>query len=130
MHANEELLRREYEAFAAADLGTLADIFTDDIVYHIPGRNPLSGTYVGKDEVFSLFRRDRTVSFESELHDVIANDTHAVALTFVNARVGDIRYSDLTVHVVHVEDGRISEAWFFPGDQFAADELWSLSSGE
>jgi uncharacterized protein len=72
LHPNEQLLRREYQAFAAADLETLASIFTDDIVYHIPGRNPLSGAYVGRDEVFSLFRRDRTVSFESELHDVIA----------------------------------------------------------
>jgi ketosteroid isomerase-like protein len=124
VHPNEALLRREYDAFAHGDLGALEGIFADGITYHIPGRNPLSGTYEGKDEVFALFERDRAVSFESELHDVIANDTHAVALSSIRAQAGELVYDDISVHVVHIEGGRITEAWFFAGNQYAADELW------
>jgi ketosteroid isomerase-like protein len=128
VHPNEELLRREYEAFARGDREALEGIFADGITYHIPGRNPSSGTYRGKEEVFALFARDRDVAFESELHDVIANDSHAIALSSIKAEAGGLVYEDLSVHVVHVIDGRIAEAWFFPGDQYAADELWSRAS--
>ncbi|HJQ72795.1 MAG TPA: nuclear transport factor 2 family protein [Actinomycetota bacterium] len=125
MHPNEELLRREYEAFAGQDLAALDEIFADDIVYHVPGNNPFSGDYHGKASVFRLFREDRRASFRSEIHDVLANDRHAVALTFVYGARGDRMLEDVTVHVVHVLGGKITEAWFFPGDQAASDEFWS-----
>jgi uncharacterized protein len=125
MHPNEDLLRREYDAFAREDLTSLDEIFADDIVYHVPGHNPFSGDYQGKEAVYELFRQDRRASFRSEIHDILANDRHAVALTVVHgARQGRV-LEDITVHVVHVVDGRITEAWFFPGDQAASDAFWS-----
>jgi uncharacterized protein len=125
MHPNEDLLRREYDAFAREDLTSLDEIFADDIVYHVPGHNPFSGDYRGKEAVYELFRQDRHASFRSEIHDILANDRHAAALTVVHgARQGRI-LEDITVHVVHVVDGRITEAWFFPGDQAASDASWS-----
>jgi len=125
MHPNEDLLRREYDAFAREDFTSLDEIFADDIVYHVPGHNPFSGDYQGKEAVYELFRQDRQASFRSEIHDILANDRHAVALTVVHgARQGKI-LEDITVHVVHVVDGRITEAWFFPGDQAASDAFWS-----
>jgi ketosteroid isomerase-like protein len=125
MHPNEDLLRREYDAFAREDLTSLDEIFADDIVYHVPGHNPFSGDYQGKEAVYELFRQDRRASFRSEIHDILANDRHAVALTVVHgARQGRV-LEDITVHVVHVVDGRITEAWFFPGDPAANDAFWS-----
>ena len=56
-HPNEELLRRAYEAFAKGDLGTVMSIFDDDIVWHEPGRNPLSGDFKGHQQVQELFGR-------------------------------------------------------------------------
>jgi hypothetical protein len=125
VHPNEELLRREYEAFAREDLNALDEIFSDDIVYHVPGNNPFSGDHHGKASVFRLFREDRRASFRSEIHDVLANDRHAVALTSVHGARGGRALEDITVHVVHVVGGKITEAWFFPGDQAASDEFWS-----
>jgi ketosteroid isomerase-like protein len=125
VHPNEELLRREYEAFASEDLAALDEIFADDIVYHVPGNNPFSGDYHGKAAVLRLFREDRRASFRSEIHDVLANDRHAVALTFVRGARGGRTLEDITVHVVHAVGGKITEAWFFPGDQAANDEFWS-----
>jgi ketosteroid isomerase-like protein len=91
----------------------------------VPGHNPFSGDYQGKEAVYELFRQDRRASLRSEIHDILANDRHAVALTVVHgARQGRV-LEDITVHVVHVVDGRITEAWFFPGDQAASDAFWS-----
>lgn len=125
MHPNEELLRREYEAFERGDLRVLDEILADDVVYHLPGSNPFAGTYEGKDAVFRLFAADREASFASEIHDVLANDRHAVALTFVRGERAGRRLQDITVHVVHVVDGKVTEAWFFPGDQAASDAFWA-----
>jgi ketosteroid isomerase-like protein len=125
MYPNEELLRREYEAFASDDLAALDGIFADDLVYHVPGNNPFSGDHHGKGSVFGLFQEDRRASFRSEIHDVLANDDHAVALTFVHGTRQGRVLDDITVHVVHVVDGRITEAWFFAGDQAASDQFWS-----
>jgi ketosteroid isomerase-like protein len=55
MHPNEDLLRREYDAFAREDLTSLDEIFADDIVYHVPGHNPFSGDARGR-------RRSRSCS--------------------------------------------------------------------
>jgi ketosteroid isomerase-like protein len=125
MHPNEALLRREYEAFESRDLGTLDEILADDVVYHIPGRNPFAGAHRGKRAVLRLFEADRRASFRSEVHDVLANDRHAVALTRVRGERDGLVLDDITVHVVHVIEGRITEAWFFPGDQAASDAFWS-----
>jgi ketosteroid isomerase-like protein len=125
MHPNEDHLRREYEAFARDDVASFDGIFADDIVDHVPGHNPFSGDYRGKEAVFELFRQDRRDSFRSEIHDILADDRHAVALTVVQgARQGRV-LEDITVHVVHVVDGKITESWFFPGDQAASDAFWS-----
>jgi ketosteroid isomerase-like protein len=91
MHPNEDLLRREYDAFARDDVASFDGIFADDIVDHVPGHNPFSGDYRGKEAVFELFRQDRRDSFRSEIHDILADDRHAVALTVVQgARQGRV----------------------------------------
>ena len=47
MHPNEELLRREYDAFARNDLDALVRIFSDNVVYHLAGAGSLSETIEG-----------------------------------------------------------------------------------
>src|SRR6266487_5323652 len=61
-HPNEDLLRKGYEAFASYDLDTIQALFADDVVFHIPGKNPVSGDYKGKDEVFGFFAKMLTLS--------------------------------------------------------------------
>ena len=50
MHPNERLLRDEYRARADRDDRSLADVFADDIVWHVPGKNAIAGEYRGKAE--------------------------------------------------------------------------------
>jgi len=128
MHENEKLLREGYEAFAKADLDAIRELFAPDVIWHVDGRGPISGTYKGRDEVLGFLgelvsRSDGTVKLE--LHDVLANDQHAVALATTTAQRGDQRYHGQGVATYHVKGGKVTEAWFANNDQYAADEFWA-----
>ena len=49
MHPNTEIARRAYDAFLTGDMETMGALMSDEIVWHAPGDNALSGTYSGKD---------------------------------------------------------------------------------
>jgi ketosteroid isomerase-like protein len=40
---------RGYAAFSTGDMATLNDLFADDAVWHVPGRNSISGPKKGRD---------------------------------------------------------------------------------
>jgi ketosteroid isomerase-like protein len=78
-HANEDMLRTAYEAFAKGDVETVMSLLTDDIEYYVSGRSPVSGTYKGKDEVLGLFGKMMELSggtFQVDVQDILANDKH------------------------------------------------------
>lgn len=57
--------------------GGVLNFFADDIVWHVPGRNPLSGDYKGKEEVLGFFGKLMELtqgSLKQEIHDMLAND--------------------------------------------------------
>lgn len=126
-HPNEDLIRKGYAAFAAGDLDTLRQLFAPDIIWHSPGRNPLSGTEHGTDAVFQLFGRLAELTggtFRvSEIHDVLANDDHAVALLRIRAERGRKTLESNDAHVFNMSNGRVTEFWAVSGDQYATDEL-------
>ena len=81
-HPNEAVIRKGYEAFSKGDIETLQnEVLTDDIVWHFPGRNPLSGDYKGISEVLGFFGQlgERSGgTFQATLEDVFANDERGV----------------------------------------------------
>jgi ketosteroid isomerase-like protein len=126
-HPNEDLTRKGYEAFGKGDMQTVSDLFADDIVWHVPGRSSLSGDYKGKDQVFGLFARLVELTggtFRLELHDVLANDDHAVVLAESHAEREGRVLNDRGVNVLHLSDGKVTEFWGHAGDTYAVDEFW------
>jgi uncharacterized protein len=127
-HPNEELVRRGYEAFNNADVETLRQLFADTTIFHEPGRSPISGDYEGLDQVLGFFGTLAERSggtFRASLHDVVANDEHAVGLHSSDAERDGRSVRSLTVLVFHVRDGRITETWSHHYDQHEFDEFWS-----
>ncbi len=122
-HPNAEALRKGYAAFAAGDMETVAALFADDVAWHQSGNGPLAGDFVGKDAVFGEFARLVEVTagtFGQQIHDLFADDEHAVALVeqwWEQPRP----YRGKAVHVWHVKDGISTEAWLMDLDQAAAD---------
>ena len=123
-------MRRGYEAFANADLDGLREMFSPDIVWHAGGDNSISGDYKGIDEVFGLFGKMFEMTggtIEQEIHDLLASDTHAVAITHVKASRPDGRMLDTNqVAIYHADDdNRVTEAWVVPEDAQQANAFFS-----
>lgn len=127
-HQNEELLRKGYAAFGSGDMDAVNELFADDIVWHVPGNNMLSGDYEGKDAVFGFLGKvmeGTGGTLQQEIHDVLANDEHAVALVKTRAERGGKTLEGQDVHLYHVQDGKVTESWNHAGDQAAVDDFWS-----
>jgi uncharacterized protein len=127
-HTNAETLRRGYAAFQTGDLETVKALFTSDITWHLPGHNHFSGAHQGVDKVLDLFTRnfaETNGTFKVELHDVLGNDEHAVALATVSGEREGRSLSDRYAHVVHFKDGKVSESWIFGENQDQVDAFWT-----
>ena len=128
-HPNEDLVREQYAAQERGDMDALRNQYwTDDVRWHVPGRGPLAGDYEGPEQVIQAFARLFELTggtFSFELHDVLANDEHAVALYTASGERAGKQLTDNEVLVYHFRDGKVSEAWAQPTDQYAQDEFWS-----
>ena len=127
-HPNEELTRRGFDAFAKGDVGTLRELFDQDAVWHVPGRNQLSGDWRGVDAILGSFARIAELTggtWRNEVHDVVANDDHAVTIYVSRAERDGRTFENRNVLVSHIRNGKLVEAWLFSEDLYAADEFFS-----
>jgi uncharacterized protein len=127
-HPNVDLLNKGYDAFDKGDLDTVRGLFAEGIVFHIPGRNQLSGEYRGIDEVFGFFAKliqltDGT--FKLERHAVLADDEHGVVMSTGTAQRNGKSLSARQVDILHITDGKLTEYWAFTDDMYAEDEFYS-----
>jgi ketosteroid isomerase-like protein len=127
-HPNVDRLRKGYAAYSSGDMDTITELFADDIVWHVAGRSQVAADYKGRDQVFGFFGKLMELSNGTssiEVHDILANDEHGVAIVTGSATRGDKSFSGQDVHVFHLRDGKVVEFWDSPVDQYAADEFWS-----
>ena len=123
-HPNVTLVRRAMQAMNEQDLSkadeemTVVDAFmADDIVWHEIGR---AEPRRGKDELRAAMMdgaRDSTIRYA--VHDVIANDDHAIALGTATATRGGKTLEYRTAEIFHIRDGRAVERWAFSDDTAA-----------
>lgn len=129
VHPNVSLARSEMEAAITGDVEGMLAHYTDDVVLHYPGRNPLSGTYAAKDGIRAWMGKIEQIlgpdgSLTRNLHDVLASDDHAVQLVSVDATRSDGRSARWNAAVVmHVRDGKFSEVWLVIDDVHTVDEF-------
>jgi uncharacterized protein len=124
-----EVIRNGFEAFGRGDLDYLRDnVFTEDTVWHVGGRNLLSGDYRGQ-EMFDWFGRlfqETGGTFQIQVHDVTTSDDHAVVLTESSAeRKGKRLEGSKGLQVHHFVGGKVSESWLTAENQYELDDFWS-----
>ncbi len=127
-HANVELVRRGYEAFSSGDEEALRELLAEDAVWRLGGRNLFSNDYRGHDSILGLFKQlaDFTNgTLKVELHDVLANEEHAIALARYTANRARYSLEMNACETFHLRDGRVIEFWSFPEDRYTADEFFS-----
>jgi uncharacterized protein len=125
---NVDVVNRLISAYAEADIAAIDQLLTDDVVFHVPGRHPLSGTYVGKAEVFGYMGQIAALSESAkggfEVHSVTGDDEHAVSLMTGTIEHDGVRFVRPTVHVFHVNGARVTEFWEASLAQHAEDQFW------
>jgi ketosteroid isomerase-like protein len=139
-HTNANVLRRAYEAFVGDNRDEARPLVGDEFVWHMAGRNILTGDYSGLDEVIALFQRMSALTngtYGVEVHETLANDVHGVAITLAagerdGRQLGDRHVAGLRmgVTVCHMSDGKLAECWYYPPSQYFEDEFWSSSESD
>jgi ketosteroid isomerase-like protein len=127
-HANADVVRSWTESVATRDVDRARALLDDNVVFHIGGHNPVSGDYIGRDHVLNDFFRRLNNTYDRidvELHDVLANQEHVVALLERELHRGTRTLTSQAVGVYHVRNGRIAELWIHEADQAAMDEFAS-----
>jgi uncharacterized protein len=130
-HPNEELVRRMYDARRRGDESAVRSILAPDVIWHDPYPPPFGGDFSGTDAVVAWMFGPLENELEAsglELHDVVANDRHAVALVDWWAVLDGRRMDGREIGVYHVLDGRVTEVWFMTGDKQASDAFFSRRS--
>ncbi|MGO9781449.1 MAG: nuclear transport factor 2 family protein [Streptosporangiaceae bacterium] len=125
-HPNIARIKDGYAAFAKGDFAVLNDLFAEDIVWHAGGRNQLSGDYRGREAVYGFFAKLMELtegSFHLDLHAVLADDEHGVALTIATASRGGRSMTVNDADVMHLRDGKVTEFWTASTDVYAFDEV-------
>ena len=130
MSAAEDLtvIQSAYEAFGRGDIPAVLETLAPDIQWHIPGRNPLAGTYKGPDEVVGFFTQLMERSggtFGLVVDDWLASDQHVVVLVRETGQRESKRLDVTAAHIWTLRDGKAVEFSFGSGDQHAQDEFWA-----
>ena len=106
----------------------LQDVLGKDVVWHIPGEGEWAGDIQGRDALIALWTgvADEGSSQSFDLHDVLANDEHAVALANVTMNRRDKGSLQVrSVWIFHCSGGKITEGWFFDENPAATSAFWS-----
>ncbi len=120
-HPNVALVRRAMQAMNETDMSkaaeemALVDAFmADDIVWHEIGR---AEPRRGKAELRAAMGEGMgEVTIKYAVHDVVANDEHAIALGTATATRGDRTLEYRTAEIFHIRDGKATERWAFSDD--------------
>lgn len=99
-----------------------------DIIWHVPGHNPVSGDYHGFEEYTTLMpsRMAPLTQWDFTLEDVMVNGNMVMTTLRVQGerkgKVIDIRGG----HLMRVSaEGKIVEGWGFTDNQDALDDFFS-----
>jgi uncharacterized protein len=127
-HPDADVFKQLYDAFTNGDMDRLAELIAPDVVWHVPGTNLISGTYTSRDAIFGCFSKIFQLSsgsYQPQLHDILANDEHTVALLHVTARRGDKALDQDYAFICHIRDGQIAQLWEAWTEGPAWNDFWS-----
>jgi ketosteroid isomerase-like protein len=134
-HPNVARVQRALEArargkFDEEDTRIILDAFTDDAVWHMGGA---WADVQGKDALLAQWKAVAEASddsFKVELHEMFADDDHAIGISTIRARNGERTMEMKEIQVFHLTpDGKIREFWGIVADEDELNAFWVPADG-
>jgi ketosteroid isomerase-like protein len=123
-HPNAALVRRSLEALNSGNTQALVEMLDDDVEWHEIGRSePFRGKAAMAERWSSGGEEDFDIT--GELHDVVANDDHTIALVQATAKRNGRTFTYRTAEIMHVRDGKVTARWAFSDDTQAINEFFA-----
>jgi ketosteroid isomerase-like protein len=124
-HPNVVAVRDLMDAFDAMDVERIRAGLADDVTWHMIGGKTTEGIEA-LESMMTPMAEDFSIS--ADVHDIVGNDEHVVALVNATARSGDEEFSYRTAEILHVKDGKITERWAFSDDTEAINRFFAQFS--
>lgn len=116
------------EALSKGDFAAVFATMADDIKWHQPGNNSLSGVVVGKQALgahLGKFAEKSNGTFKVLTNWVSHNDCFVAAnVTFVAEHSNEDKLDMNGIDLFKIEDGLIKEVWLFSAEQVIEDNFW------
>jgi ketosteroid isomerase-like protein len=100
-----------------------------DIVWHVPGHNPVSGDYHGYQDFTQLMlsRMAPLTRWDFTLHDVMINGNYVMTTFRLQGERKGKTIDLLGGHLMRLTpDGKVAEGWGFADDQEALDDFFAV----
>jgi ketosteroid isomerase-like protein len=126
--AVREFHRRQSHFYGGGEAGPLREMLTDDVVWHVPGRNPIAGDHTGIDAVMEYFQLRRALAratFQVHVREIMSAGDLVVQLAGGTAELGGREVAWETVGMFRVREGKLAEGRLVPFDQYLFDQVWS-----
>lgn len=123
-HPNLEIIDRFFAAYGDHDLDALGKVVAEDVQWHFPGRNPLSGTKRGAKEVVAFFDEMGKYKVRGEQYVSGVNDGAVIEGQRTWSVEDGVDYEMEWCVVWKFDGGRIVSGTHFCADQHRADEFF------
>ena len=126
---NVAIMQRAYDAFNAADIDTLTELFDENVVWHLPGKSSMAKDYQGRDATLAYFGQigqESGGTFQAELQQLFAGDDgRVIGLQRSTAERNGKRLDADNCIVFELKDGKVVDGREHFNDLYASDEFWS-----
>ena len=125
-HPNLKLAEASWLAVSDSDVAALEKLWADDIVWHVTGRSPWTGVYIGRDAVLDYLARvgESGGAYDARLDDVLVSDDRMMLLCHMQLRHADQELEVDQLLLARVEDARIAEVWILTLDPQVLEAYW------
>lgn len=116
------------DALSKGDFILAFETLSDNIIWHMGGENPLSGTIIGKNnwkERLTEFSKRSNGTFRVITNWFASNDCFVVASVVSLAERNENDKLNMSgVDLFRIENGKIQEVWTFAENQSIEDKFW------
>jgi hypothetical protein len=125
----EQIVRQLGEFFALKKWDAVRQCLTENVTFHIPGKNSMSGTYRGIDEALALLTRWAgrldAVPMSSNLLQTSSGEQRVIMIMQRTALVDGVQHQWIEKVAFFFNGEQIAACWLFADNTAAFDSYWS-----